>query len=367
MKNKTFNVLGTMSGTSMDGIDMSILTTNGIKIFEFGHNHFIKFSKELRDDLYKLLRVKDELDLHKNFIKKLDISFSKEYAFSMLDFVNKNQIDLVGFHGQTIFHDPENKKTFQLGNGQLISNILNKKLIYDFRSKDLLNNGQGAPLAPIYHKLIIKCLDLSLPSCILNIGGVSNITYWDGNKLIGFDTGPGNSLIDDLTMKFFNKNYDKNGKFAFSGKIYGHIIDKLIKDPFFTLSYPKSLDRQYFTPYLTKMFKNYDHKSLITTLSEFTAISVSKSLNLLPKYPTNLIITGGGAKNLFIIERLKKHVKCKVCQLNSSNFHPDYVESQLIGFLAARSANNFPYTFPSTTGVSKPTTGGILCKPIKIH
>lgn len=356
-----------MSGTSLDGIDMSVLITNGINIFEFGPNFFTRFSKELYEKLFFALTLKDELALHKNFLKDLNLLFSREYAYSILNFVRKTDIELIGFHGQTIYHDPKNKVSLQLGNGQLISDILNKKLIYNFRQNDLFHNGQGAPLAPIYHKLIIENLNLSLPSCVLNIGGISNITYWDGNDLIGFDTGPGNSLINDLMSKFFNKNFDKDGKIGFKGKILNILVDQLLEDNFFKLKYPKSLDRQYFNHYLKTFGDKYKADDLISTFSEFTALSISDSLKLLPRYPNNIIIMGGGSKNLYIIERLKKHLKCKIVKEKNSKYHPDFIESQLMGLLAVRSINNLPYTFPLTTGVSKPLSGGELCIPKENH
>ena len=231
----------------------------------------------------------------------------------------------------------------------------------------MFHNGQGAPLAPIYHKLIIENSNLNLPSCVLNIGGVSNITYWDGNDLIGFDTGPGNSIIDDLASKFFNKDFDKDGKLGFKGKILNILIDQLLEDDFFKLKYPKSLDRQHFNHYLKNFMEKHKAIDLISTFSEFTALSISNSLKLLPRYPKNIIIVGGGSKNLYIMERLNKHLKCKIVEEKNSKYHPDFIESQLMGLLAVRSINNLPYTFPLTTGVSKPLSGGDLCIPRENH
>jgi len=356
-----------MSGTSLDGIDISIITTNGINIFEFGPNFFINFTIKLKKKLLYFFNSKDNLYLDQNFLNDLNLQFSKEYAYSILKFLKDNDVDLIGFHGQTIKHDPKNKITIQLGDGQLISNILNKNLVCNFRKNDILNNGQGAPLAPIYHKLIIEDLNLNLPSCILNIGGISNITYWDRNNLIGFDTGPGNSLVNDIMLKFFKKDYDKDGEVAFSGKIINNLIHMIIKDDYFKSPYPKSLDRQYFNHYLTNFIDKYKPEDLIATMSEFTALSISNSLKLLPKYPKSIIITGGGSKNLYIMHRLKKYLKCEIIEEYFLKYHPDFIESQLIGFLAVRSMNRIPYTFPLTTGVVNPLSGGDLYKPTKIR
>ena len=167
-------------------------------------------------------------------------------------------------------------------------------------------------------------------------------------------------------FKFFNQDYDKDGKIAFKGKILNRLINQVMGDNYFKLSYPKSLDRQYFNHYLENITK-YRAEDIIATFSEFTALSISNSLKFLPHYPKSIIIMGGGSKNLYIIDRLKKHLKCKIIQQNSTKYHPDFIESQLIGFLAVRSINNLPYTFPLTTGVSKPLSGGELCIPKETH
>ncbi len=365
-KHKKLIALGTMSGTSLDGVDISIIKTDGTKIYSHFKNYYFKYPYNIKSSLNDLLKNIDEnyefkkLDLYSKMITDFHIKIIKKIP--ELKFV-----DLIGFHGQTIYHNPKNKISIQLGDGKLISNILNKKLIYNFRQNDLLHNGQGAPLAPIYHKYIIKDLNLTLPCCILNIGGVSNITYWDGNNLIGFDTGPGNSLIDYLMLKFFNKNFDEDGKIAFKGKILNKLITQILNDVFFKLKYPKSLDKQYFNHYLKNLIEKYKAHDLISTFSEFTAVTISHSLKLLPHYPDNIVVMGGGSKNLYIIERLKKHLKCRIIQKKNSKYNPDFVESQLMAFLAVRSINNLPYTFPLTTGVLKPLSGGELCIPKETH
>ena len=367
LKHKKINVLGTMSGTSFDGIDISTIITDGIKIYDYGKNFYFKYPKNITEQLLKLSNY--ELNVYENKIlsEELSLKITNFYSQKILSFPNIEKINLIGFHGQTIYHNPLEKTSIQLGNAQLLSNILKKPVISDFRSNDLIHGGQGAPLAPIYHKYIIKELKTSFPTCFLNIGGISNLTYMDEKKLIAFDTGPGNCLINDLMKVFFNKDFDRNGDVAFSGKINTKILNELNTDNFFKLTYPKSLDRQYFANYIKKLIQCQNAKNLITTISEFTALTISNSLKLLPNYPKNIIVSGGGAKNNYIIKRLKKHTKCKIEILNSANFDPDFVEAQLIGFLSVRSIRDLPITFPSTTGVSKPISGGQLYCPIKNH
>tara|TARA_B100000242_G_scaffold140499_1_gene99779 strand:- start:171 stop:1280 length:1110 start_codon:yes stop_codon:yes gene_type:complete len=367
LKHKKIHVLGTMSGTSFDGIDISTIITDGEEILEYGKNFYFKYPPQLITQLLKLTSSEFNIFKNKKLLKEISIKITKFYAKKILSLSDLKKISLIGFHGQTIYHNPIEKMSMQLGDAQLLSNLLNKPVIFDFRKKDLINGGQGAPLAPIYHKYILKELKTSLPSCLLNIGGISNITYVDKKHLIAFDTGPGNSLIDDLVKFYFKKNFDKNGEIAFSGKINIDLINILTQDPYLNLPYPKSLDRQYFNHYIDNLKKSQKAEDLISTITEFTSLTIKNSLKLLPKYPKIIIISGGGAKNKFLIERLEKHIKCSIEILNTANFHPDFIESQLIGFLSVRSLKKLPYTFPSTTGVLEPISGGKLFTPTRNH
>ena len=367
LKHKKINVLGTMSGTSFDGIDLSIIQTDGSEIFQYKTNYYFGYPKKITDELHKLSDYNIKSIKHPELIKKISLKITNFYIQKLLLLPEIKDVDLIGFHGQTIYHNPKKKISIQLGDAELLSKSINKPVIFDFRKNDLIHGGQGAPIAPIYHKYIIDNLKIKLPACFLNIGGISNITYVEKNKLIAFDTGPGNCLINDLTMLYFNKSYDKNGYIASSGKIKMNIIKKILQDNYLKKTYPKSLDRQYFAHFVKDINDFGRPEDLICTISELTAITIARSLYFLPKYPINILVSGGGAKNKFIMRRLERHLKCKINLLKSKSFQPDFIESQLIAFLAAKSINNFPYTFPSTTGVMKPLSGGELVLPTKNH
>ena len=205
----------------------------------------------------------------------------------------------------------KNQMSIQLGDAELLSKSI-KNQLFLILENDLIHGGQGAPLAPIYHKYIIDYLKIKLPACLLNIGGISNITYVEKNKLIAFDTGPGNSLINDLTMFYFNKAYDKDGYIASNGKIKIEIIINILKDIYFKRPYPKSLDRQYFNHFMKEIKGFQKAEDIICTISELTAKTIANSLDLLPRYPNNILVSGGGAKNEFIMKRLEQHLNVKL-------------------------------------------------------
>ena len=212
MKYDFLNIIGLMTGTSVDGIDISLVQTNGLNLKRLNKNYFYKYSNKTKSFLMGVLNEDININLKRR--QYLDEFVTKEHYLALKDLNIIKMADIIGFHGQTIYHDPVNKTSVQLGDPLRLAKMLKKNVIFDFRSKDLEYGGQGAPLAPIYHQFMIEDFNLELPSCILNIGGVSNLTYWDGNQLIGFDTGPGNALMDNFMSIISNKHYDKNGTLA---------------------------------------------------------------------------------------------------------------------------------------------------------
>ncbi len=353
------NIIGLMTGTSMDGIDISYVKTNGIDLKNLDRNYFYKYSVDTKIKLMNILR--EELSYNMKRKKYLDEFITNEHYLALKNLDILKNCDLIGFHGQTIYHNPHEKISIQLGNPQELSRMLNKKVIFDFRTNDILSGGQGAPLAPIYHKFIIEKHNLELPSCILNIGGVSNLTYWDGRKLLGFDTGPGNALMDDYSMATFNQDFDKDGKFASKGVPVKKEVVKFLKNVFFEKLPPKSLDRNSFkTPYKELIQKNYSSFDIMATLLEYTSQSIEMSIKNLPKKIKNIIITGGGYKNLFLMNRLKEKLKLKFLDEKDLGLNFDFIEAELIAYLSARSIYKLPFTFPTTTGVLKPLSGGKL-------
>ena len=348
-----------MTGTSMDGIDVSLVQTNGLELKRLNKNYFYEYNIDTKKQLMDILKE----DIVCNLKRKqyLDEFVTNEHYLALKDLDIVESSDLIGFHGQTIYHDPKNKISILLGDPKLLAKMLKKNVISDFRLNDLASGGQGAPLAPIYHKFIIEKLKLELPFCVLNIGGVSNLTYWDGDKLIGFDTGPGNALMDDYMLTMFNKSFDKNGSLASKGIPIKKEIKKILQHDFFKKAPPKSLDRlSFIAAYKELIKKNYSVYDTMATLTEFTVESVAASLELLPKKVNNILITGGGYRNINLMNRMKNRLKIKFFNETQLGINFDYIEAELIAYLSARSIYKLPFTFPSTTGVYHPSSGGKL-------
>lgn len=356
-----------MSGTSLDGIDISYVESDGIEQRTI-LNDFYPFDNKTQEILYSHLEKRERI-LRSEFFMKIISNYVSYLHFNALrPFALNRKVDLVGFHGQTLFHDSQKKISVQLGNGYLLSNLLRKKVVSDFRLADIKNGGMGAPLAPVYHKKLIEEMKIELPVVWINIGGIANLTYWDGKNLIGFDTGPGNCLMNDWSRIAFNKNYDLNGSIASKGKIIKNYLNYLTNDDYFFNNFPKSLDKLYFSKYISeKNIKNYDPNDVMTTLCEFTVQTILDSLLLLPNKPVTLIISGGGYNNSYLMKRIKKKSDVRIFDHFQKKIETDFVESELIAFLTARSFYNLPISYPGTTGVSKPISGGKLYYPTKIH
>ncbi len=367
MKHKKLNVLGSMSGTSLDGVDISIINTDGIEIFTNVNNYYFEYPKKFREIITKNINFL-KINKDKTLTNRLSKILSNYFLKKILTIPELDLVDLIGYHGQTIYHDPKNFCTFQIGNPQYLSDCTNKIVVSDFRTNDMIHGGQGAPIAPIFHRFIIKKLNLNLPSCFINIGGVANLTYFDNNKLIGFDTGPGNCLIDLIVNKIYNRKFDDEGKLSSKGTINKKFLNTILADDYFYKSYPKSLDNIYFNHFLHEdKIKNINGKDLLATLCELTALSISNSISKLPKKPNSIVFSGGGVNNLFLMSRLRKKIKVQNVNIKKKGFDPNFIESQLIAYLSARSFNNLPITFPDTTGVRKPMCGGKLFTPKEIH
>lgn len=357
MCKKFFNIVGMMTGTSMDGIDISLVSTNGNKLIRSKENYFYEYNKIFKNLLLGLYKktIKEVYNHKLKYDKIITLEHFKALKQSSL----LTKAEIIGFHGQTIYHNPQKGVSLQLGNPNLLSKLTKKKVIFNFRDADIKNNGQGAPLAPIYHKFIVTDLNLKLPTCVINIGGISNLTYVDDNELIGFDTGPGNNLIDNFVRSNFNLYYDNNGMIASKGISDNKFVKNFMNDTYFKLRYPKSLDNNYFKKYLKKIDNlNISLTDKLSTLLECTIQSIVKAILELPKEPKNIIIVGGGYKNKRMINRLQNCLKINFLFEEDLNFSSDFIESELIAFLSARIINNLPTTFPSTTGVKKPTIGG---------
>jgi anhydro-N-acetylmuramic acid kinase len=368
--NDLITSIGLMSGTSSDGIDASIIKSDGENELHFVGNQFLPYDKKIK---LKLRGLKEKINLFTDLEKnKLEINtLEREITLLHAKIINlilkkyemdKFEINLVGFHGHTIFHNFKDKKTKQLGNGKLLSQLTKLNVINNFRENDIKNGGQGAPLVPIFHKLIQTKLKLKMPLLFVNIGGISNLTYLNKDQeMVSLDTGPGNFLIDKiLQIKSKNKiEFDKDGKIAFSGTVDKNILDSFLSDPFYNSLPPKSLDVNDFN---LSPLRGLDLKDSVATLSELTSLTVFNALNFFNSKPKEIILCGGGRKNKYISERIKKLSNILTNNIDEYKMNGDFIESQAFAYLAIRSLLKKPISFPKTTGVSKPSCGGDFIK-----
>jgi len=353
--------IGLMSGTSMDGIDGSFIFTNGRNIT---NNHFSSRSKYKKETLNLLNQFIDnplKLDKANNNWKLLNQLVTNDHANLIEKILNNNKIkpDVIGFHGQTIYHNPKKKISIQVGSPEELKKMFGITVVSNFRLNDIKNGGEGAPLAPIYHKSLIKKLNLILPACFVNIGGVSNLTYWDGDKLIGFDTGPGNGLMDRYTKKYLNIPYDKNGLYASKGNVSIKLIREFMKNRYFFNFYPKSLDNLFFIDFLdNKDFKKLSINDALATLGFITIKTILESIKMLPKVPRTITLMGGGQFNNYIVNQMIQNTSVKIQKASELNLNAQMIEPELMGYLAVRKLLQLPSTFPLTTGVNYPTICG---------
>lgn len=345
--------LGFMSGTSLDGIDAAFLLSDGRRIFDKGPTHFLPYSAEFRVQLKQCFGHASRTP----FIQKIESQLTNlhgEVALKMMT-VSSLKPRLIGFHGQTIFHAPP--QTLQIGDGKHLASLTGVTVVGDFRTNDCAHGGQGAPLVPIYHQALAQ--EFPKPMAIVNIGGVGNITFLGENdQLIAFDTGPGNALIDDYVLKTYEVPFDKDGKIAATGQVNMPLIDTWLRDEFFTKLYPKSLDRDHFTQIATSLM-SLTPADAVATLTFFTAQTLMRACALLPQPPRQLILCGGGAKNHTLIQFLKQGLpEQDIVSAQNLGWQGDFIEAEAFAFLAIRRFYDLPLSFPLTTGVKIPLTGG---------
>ena len=379
MEKKEFICIGLMSGTSMDGVDASIIKSNGTDQFINILDCYFEFDKEIYEklvNLRKLINLSEDLE---KYSKEIEI-LNKELTLFHARIINKitkeadDKIDLVGFHGQTIYHNPKNLISKQLGNGELLSQLVNTDVIYDFRQNDLKQGGQGAPLTPIFHNLISSIIsnkyNIKNPIHILNIGGISNLTKTvpvsEIESIKGFDVGPGNCLIDEWIRNNSSKRYDEFGKIGRSGSVNELILNQAI-DNFKINTYTNSLDIKDFD---TSFVRGLSLEDGCATLTKFTAYLIANGIKYCHlsnnQIKENYLICGGGRKNNFLIDCIKQELfnqkNINIDLIDNYNLNGDFIESQAFGYLAIRSYLNLPISFPGTTGCKNKVTGGVLAR-----
>ena len=351
-----------MSGTSLDGIDIALLVTNGEAVSKFGPTGTMLYSRNLREKIRSTLGGIGDVAGAEEQVTEAHISAVKDFLTQHS--INSAEIDLIGFHGHTILHSPLYGKTWQIGDGKRLAQELSIDVIADFRGADIASGGEGAPLAPIFHKALAQNLDL--PLCILNIGGVANLTWISEEEaMVAFDTGPGNALIDDWMLQHTGQTMDVNGTLAATGRIDKTALKELLTDPYFGRPAPKSLDRNHFSERATRVLARTNAADHVATLTAFTAQAVLLGLRNLPQPPLQFLVCGGGRKNKTLMKHLQTELKTPVNSVESVGWCGDSMEAQLLAFLSVRSRYGLPISFPTTTGVTTPITGGRFFRAVQ--
>ena len=352
-----------MSGTSMDGIDVALIETDGgtlINSQAFGSGDY---EPALRKTL--LDRLSNPLLASSPPPEDLVAAVTDAHVIAVEHVIKQNrispeEINLVGFHGQTVFHAPDRRITIQIFDGQRAAHRLNIPVASDFRTADVLAGGQGAPLAPLYHRA--KLGDVKEPTAVLNIGGVSNVTYCDPDNIIAFDTGPGSALIDDFMRKRRGLAFDRDGLLARSGKSHEALLQKWLSHSYFKSAPPKSLDRNHFNDISSDLASLSDSDGAATLL-DFTVKSIACARDHLPHKPYRWFICGGGRHNLLLMERLQNELGISVESVDSLGWNGDMLEAECFAWLAVRAVKGMVLSLPTTTGVPQPMTGGRIDYP----
>lgn len=353
--------IGLMSGTSLDGVDASLLRTDGLSVVEPIADITKPYDDALRGQLREILKRAEWLPDVSQVERALTLAHV-EAVESLLQHagVAREAVTVVGFHGQTILHRPDRQLTWQIGDGGLLADVTGINVVSDFRSADVAAGGQGAPFAPIYHAALATKLDL--PVAVLNIGGVANVTWiGDGNTdLIAFDTGPGNALMDDWVLAKSGQNFDAGGQLAMAGAVNTNILSQLLANPYFEKAPPKSLDRNDFDPLPIAALSAADGAA---TLAAFTIECIALAADHFPAPVRRWLITGGGRHNKHLMDGLADRLKNDVSPVEAVGWNGDALEAQAFAYLAVRSLMKLPISFPTTTGVPAPTVGGRINLP----
>ena len=352
--------IGVISGTSMDGIDVAVVDTDGDTAVRAGPGKTYPYLESVRRRLLDL--VADPVRARSDPLEELDREVTDAHIGAVRLFMSEQGLDagaveLIGLHGQTVYHRPEIRFTRQLGSGDRVARELGIDTISRFRHADVAAGGEGAPLAPLYHRALAAALEH--PVMVLNLGGVANVTYIDGDAVIAFDTGPASALLDDFMLRRRGVPYDEDGRLAASGTPDRGLIDAFMNNPYFDRPAPKSLDRQDFHARAQSVEALGDADGA-ATLAEFTTESVAAALHHVPRTPRRWLVTGGGRRNAYFMRRLRDRLGVAVDPVEAVGWDGDFLEAQAFGYFAVRSRRGLPLSLPTTTGVPNPMPGGEL-------
>lgn len=352
--------IGVISGTSMDAIDVSMVTSDGLDAVSAGPGRSYPYEPDLRRRLLDLVKA-PEIAQH-DPLDELEAEVTDAHVAAIQRFmadtgIARGSIDLVGMHGQTVYHRPEQRFTRQLCSGDRAAGSLGIDVITRFRHADVALGGEGAPFAPLYHRALAA--GLPHPIMVLNLGGVGNVTYIDGETVIAFDTGPASALLDDFVLRRTGHPFDDGGALAATGQVDKAMVAGWMNNPFFDRPAPKSLDRQDFHA-RAKSVESLSNADGAATLTEFTIEATVAALRHVPSPPSKWLVTGGGRLNETYLRLLRARLGVPVEPVEAVGWNGDFIEAQCFGYLAIRSLRGLPLSLPTTTGVPAPTTGGEL-------
>lgn len=354
-----------MSGTSLDGIDVALIETDGGDVVRRGPARTYPYDERQRARLTSALEEAKRLTDRQSrpgSLAALEKDLTLWHAGAIQTFcadakIDRARIDVIGFHGQTVLHRPADRLTVQLGDGALLASLTGASVVSDFRAADVARGGEGAPFVPVYHRALAAAI-AARPLAFVNIGGVANVTYVGENReLLAFDTGPGNALIDDWMARHTGSAIDHDGRHALKGRVDGSILDRLLADGYFARRPPKSLDRQNFS---IDGLAGLSLEDGAATLTMFTARAIAAAVDHLPAPPKVWIICGGGRRNPALMGALENCVAGLVMPAEAQGLDGDSMEAEAFAYLAVRSLHGLPLSFPSTTRVAEPMPGGVL-------
>ncbi|HEX2759553.1 MAG TPA: anhydro-N-acetylmuramic acid kinase [Rhizomicrobium sp.] len=352
-------VIGLMSGTSLDGVDAALLETDGERVARPGPALTLPYDAETRALLRTALDLAASMspgDAVPETIVSAERHLTERHAVAVKALLEKiGAADLIGFHGQTILHRPDQRWTWQIGDGALLAQLTGIDVINDFRSADVAAGGQGAPFMPLYHAAMARHTGLAEPLVVVNIGGVAQVTYIHGDTILAFDTGPGNAPIDDWMQRHSGKPVDKDGARAATGQVDEAVLSRMLANPFFERVPPKSLDRMDFG---MKDVENLSLADGAATLTAFTAAALARAAAHFPAPAKNWIVSGGGRHNPVLMRMLKGRMDADVCSAEDVGWNGDALEAEGFAYLAMRAKKGLPLSLPTTTGVKQPMTGG---------
>lgn len=362
LKGEAVWALGAMSGTSLDGVDAALLRTDGVSIFEFGASGYRPYSREERAVLKAALGLWPGADL-----AAAQTVVDSAHAELLSRF---SGAEIVGFHGQTLAHEPQGRGTHQLGDGAALAQRLARPVVWDFRSGDVALGGQGAPLAPFYHWACARWIGADAPLCFLNLGGVGNLTWVDPSKsspdapgaLLAFDTGPANAPINDLVAERLGLECDRDGALARRGTVEDGALELFLAESFFHKMPPKSLDRDDFS-LVMDLVRELSDADAAATMTGMAAAAVMQGMEHCPHPPALVLVTGGGRHNPVMMRMLSAGLDCPVQPVERVGLDGDMLEAQAFAYLAVRVARGLSTSAPSTTGVATPVGGGQISRP----